>query len=79
MDCGSLSSSLNLIIQKEPSSSFGSVVTFRCQAGYTLVGNSARLCQANGTWTGTQPSCECEYYIKLINYIMTGVMLFLCS
>lgn len=29
----------------------------RCQVGYSLRGNSIRLCQENGTWTGIHPEC----------------------
>lgn len=36
----------------------GSVVRFSCEPGYTLRGSSERTCQANGSWSGTQPECE---------------------
>lgn len=35
-----------------------SVVRFSCEPGYTLRGSSERTCQANGSWSGTQPECE---------------------
>lgn len=39
----------------------------RCKAGYQLVGSSIRLCQENGTWSGTEAKCVCE--LKNLNYI----------
>ncbi|XP_072836267.2 CUB and sushi domain-containing protein 2 isoform X4 [Pogona vitticeps] len=35
-----------------------STVSFSCEPGYTLRGSLQRVCQANGTWSGTQPECE---------------------
>ncbi|XP_048355110.1 CUB and sushi domain-containing protein 1-like isoform X3 [Sphaerodactylus townsendi] len=35
-----------------------STVWFSCEPGYTLRGSLQRLCQANGSWSGTQPECE---------------------
>ncbi|KXJ84393.1 hypothetical protein RP20_CCG009862 [Aedes albopictus] len=29
----------------------------RCQSGYQLVGDSIRLCQENGVWSGNDPKC----------------------
>ncbi|XP_059610984.1 sushi, von Willebrand factor type A, EGF and pentraxin domain-containing protein 1-like [Phlebotomus argentipes] len=29
----------------------------RCKSGYQLVGSSIRLCQQNGTWSGSEPEC----------------------
>ncbi|XP_037529106.1 CUB and sushi domain-containing protein 2 [Rhipicephalus sanguineus] len=33
-------------------------VLYRCNAGYTLIGPSERLCKPDGTWTGAQPVCQ---------------------
>ncbi|XP_062818489.1 CUB and sushi domain-containing protein 2 isoform X3 [Anolis carolinensis] len=35
-----------------------STISFSCEPGYTLRGSLQRVCQANGTWSGTQPECE---------------------
>ncbi|XP_028594815.2 CUB and sushi domain-containing protein 2 isoform X2 [Podarcis muralis] len=35
-----------------------STVWFSCEPGYTLRGSLQRICQANGSWSGTQPECE---------------------
>ncbi|XP_035691422.1 CUB and sushi domain-containing protein 1-like [Branchiostoma floridae] len=37
--------------------SYGDVATFTCNTGYHMVGTSALSCQADGTWTGTAPTC----------------------
>lgn len=35
----------------------GTTRTYACNAGYTLTGNASRQCQADGTWTGSAPTC----------------------
>jgi len=38
---------------------FGNMATYSCDPGYELhPDNSIRICQANGTWSGMDPSCE---------------------
>ena len=39
----------------------GATVTYTCNTGYTLSGNSMRTCQASGAWSGTAPTCNGEY------------------
>ena len=37
----------------------GSVATYSCTLGYVLVGRAReRRCQDNGTWDGTEPTCD---------------------
>jgi hypothetical protein len=36
---------------------YNTTATYSCTSGYTLVGNMTRTCQANGTLSGSQPSC----------------------
>ena len=33
-------------------------VSFSCNTGYNLRGNSSRTCQSTGQWSGTQPTCD---------------------
>ncbi|KAM4694506.1 CUB and sushi domain-containing protein 1 [Discoglossus pictus] len=34
------------------------LLRFSCEMGYTLKGSVERICLANASWSGTQPSCE---------------------
>ena len=36
---------------------YGSTVTFTCDIGYELQGNKTALCQADGQWNATTPTC----------------------
>ncbi|XP_054925131.1 P-selectin-like isoform X2 [Dermacentor andersoni] len=33
-------------------------VQYRCDAGYTLVGTSERVCLSDGSWSGAEPVCQ---------------------
>lgn len=46
---------------------FGSRARYRCHSGYLLVGDQARVCEANGYWSGQDPECRCTYVNYLIN------------
>jgi hypothetical protein len=37
--------------------SVGAVAVYVCQASYTLVGEPTRTCRADGTWSGSAPTC----------------------
>ena len=36
----------------------GSVANYTCNDGYVLEGDSRRVCQATGAWTGEEPQCD---------------------
>ena len=36
-------------------------VTYACETGFNLVGMSERVCQSNGTWSGSAPTCQSKY------------------
>ena len=40
---------------------YQSVAVYQCNEGYTLQGQAITACQANGTWSGTTPTCEREW------------------
>ncbi|XP_019614393.1 PREDICTED: sushi, von Willebrand factor type A, EGF and pentraxin domain-containing protein 1-like [Branchiostoma belcheri] len=50
-------------------------LTFTCDAGYNLVGTSTLTCQADGTWSGTPPTCgavQCPLITAPAHSTMTG-------
>ena len=42
----------------------GATVNYTCNSGYTLNGNNMRICQANGTWSGSDPTCNSECLVQ---------------
>ena len=36
---------------------FESMAQYNCNEGFTLSGSQSRTCQADGTWSGTEPVC----------------------
>ena len=36
----------------------GDNVTYRCDAGYILNGSATLVCQYDGTWNASAPTCE---------------------
>jgi hypothetical protein len=49
---------------------YGSTATYSCDAGYGLVGAETVTCQADGTWSGSAPTCE-PLYCDVV-YQLTG-------
>ncbi|GLD72713.1 sushi, von Willebrand factor type A, EGF and pentraxin domain-containing protein 1 [Lates japonicus] len=45
-------------IQNVCNNNFDAACGVRCQTGFDLQGTSIRLCQADGTWSGTPASCR---------------------
>ena len=39
----------------------GSVATYECFGVYILQGEATQTCLANGTWTGSPPTCVCKF------------------
>ncbi len=37
---------------------FQDTATYTCDTGFELFGNSMRTCQADGTWSGDEPTCR---------------------
>lgn len=58
-DCGQPSSpGPNGAVSVEETT-FGSIVNYSCNLGHRLVPeNNARLCQADGIWSGMDPMCQ---------------------
>ena len=45
---------------------FDSQANYSCSVGYTLNGNTTRVCQADGQWSGSEPICEGQSVIICI-------------
>ena len=43
-----------------PGLTVNSVATYTCSSGYNLVGDTQRVCMANGEWIGIVPVCQCK-------------------
>ena len=56
-DCAGLSNISNGDVSTNGLST-GSTATYSCNGGFTLVGDTTRTCQDNGTWSGSEPICE---------------------
>lgn len=37
---------------------YGSKVNYKCLDGFRLNGNSERICDADGIWSGSDPKCQ---------------------
>ena len=44
----------------------GNRATYTCLTGYELDGNSTRICQNNGQWSGEAPTCEPQSMVSFI-------------
>ena len=55
--CGLLPSPRHGSVLCSDGGTFGSVCTFTCDQGYSLVGSEERACEADHAWSGSQPYC----------------------
>ena len=58
VDCDNLTDPSNGQVDHTAGTTFGQTVTYSCETGYNLVGDSTRTCQATGNWSGSAPTCE---------------------
>jgi len=46
----------------------GDTCVYQCDDGYIVSGSDSRECQSNGTWSGSEATCErCEVFIALLH------------
>ncbi len=62
-------------IEGEFPAGYGSVVSFSCQDGFALLGESELVCHEEGTWTGDKPECKRKL---LLRQILLQDQIFLC-
>lgn len=57
--CGSPDKKLNTTIE-DKNYTIGAEIKYKCPLGHMLVGDSKRVCQEDGFWSGMSPSCKCK-------------------
>eukprot|EP00117_Sycon_ciliatum_P031628 scpid5507/ scgid24698/ Sushi, von Willebrand factor type A, EGF and pentraxin domain-containing protein 1; CCP module-containing protein 22; Polydom; Selectin-like osteoblast-derived protein; Serologically defined breast cancer antigen NY-BR-38 len=57
IDCGALPALSNGSISGT-SFTFQKALTFACDSGFYLIGENTTICEADGTWSSSQPTCE---------------------
>ena len=63
VDCGMLVAPSNGSVMMSPpdTTTLNSITTYFCNDGFQVsLGQSVRVCQQNGLWSGTAPSCVCK-------------------
>ena len=59
IDCGSLDHPEHgTVTHSSNATSFEVEATYSCGLGYNLVGDTRRICQADGNWSNTEPECQ---------------------
>ncbi|CAI7994706.1 P-selectin [Geodia barretti] len=58
--CPDLSSPMSgsLLISGTGAGVYQETATYACETGFNLVGMSERVCQSDGTWSGSDPTCQ---------------------
>ena len=47
---------------------FPNKLEFSCDEGFDLIGSTARKCEADGVWSGEQPSCRGKTYLEFYRH-----------
>ena len=58
MNCGTLTNPANGRVSHTAGTTFGRTATYSCNTGYSLVGDSTRMCQTTGVWSRSAPTCQ---------------------
>jgi sugar lactone lactonase YvrE len=57
VDCGALIAPTNGTVNA-PTTTYQTTATYACSSGYAPSAGATRTCQANGTWSGSAPTCN---------------------
>ena len=60
VDCGTLNATANGQVSHPNGTTFGQTATYSCDTGYDLLEDITRTCQADGVWSGSEPTCISE-------------------
>ena len=60
VDCETLNNPANGQVSHPDGTTFTQTATYSCDTGYNLMGDNTRTCQADGMWSGNQPTCMSE-------------------
>ena len=71
VDCGELRSPSNGVVDYEDTV-FQSVATYSCNKGFEISGEETRICNEDGSWLGSMPSCK-RKSLKLYSIELTVV------
>ena len=71
-DCGGLTDPANGQVSHTDGTTFGETATYSCNAGYTLMGSSTRMCEATGMWSGSAPTCQGMLLLPTIKCVCWG-------
>ena len=72
VSCGALANPANGQVG-HTGATFGQTATYSCNIGYNLVGGSTRTCLATGVWSGSAPTCQGTYVVKLTTYYTKSI------
>ena len=63
VQCPDLSSPMNgsVLISGTGVGVYQETATYACDTGFNLVGLVRRVCQSDGTWSGSDPTCQGKY------------------
>ena len=65
VDCSALTNPPNGQISTTGGTTFGQNATYSCNTGYNLMGDNTRTCEATGNWSGSAPTCQSMFYVRL--------------
>ena len=63
VDCGAPTNLANGQVS-HTATTLGKTATYTCNPGYNLLGDSFRVCQATGVWSGITPICQRMLFLK---------------
>ena len=73
VNCGTLSNPANGQVSHTAGTTYGQTATYSCNTGYDLMGNSPRTCQSTRSWSGSAPTCQGNYFVKLEKILLPNI------